>query len=69
MLLTVVPANLSTFGLRNRHLPRMKASCRGQRGGVNLNQILENNFVRERSLLGRPVGDRIRKQGGVSEGS
>lgn len=63
LLQTLIPVNLYTSGLRNGHLPRMKASCGGRLGRVNLNQILENNFVREQSSLGGPVGDRIRKQG------
>lgn len=41
----------------------MKMSCGGRLGRVNLNQILENNFVREQSLLGGPVGDGTRQQG------
>lgn len=63
MLQTVIPASLYTSRLRNGHLSRMKASSGGLLGRVNLNQILENNFVREQSSLGGPVGDGIRKQG------
>lgn len=61
-----IPANVSTG---NRDLSGMKASCGAVVGHVNLHpyKILENNFVREESSLGGPVGDGIRKEGGGRE--